>query len=138
MSILIANSSGAERGVRTLLRLEGLALFAAAFALYAQAGVPWSHFALLFLVPDLSFAFYAAGPRIGAIAYNAAHSTIGPFVLGAIARLDRTQTAALLPLALIWFAHVGFDRALGYGLKMASGFSDTHLGRISKTRHQPA
>ncbi|MGD9659519.1 MAG: DUF4260 family protein, partial [Methylocystis sp.] len=32
---------------------------------------------------------------------------------------------ALLPLALI-----GFDRALGYGLKSGTAFRDTHLGRV--------
>jgi hypothetical protein len=35
-------------------------------------------------------------------------------------------------IALIWLAHVGFDRALGYGLKYATAFGDTHLGRIGK------
>ena len=30
---------------------------------------------------------------------------------------------------LIWIAHIGFDRALGYGLKYPTGFGDTHLGR---------
>ena len=34
--------------------------------------------------------------------------------------------------ALIWIAHIGFDRALGYGLKYATGFRDTHLGRIGR------
>ena len=37
-----------------------------------------------------------------------------------------------LVAGLIWIAHVGFDRALGYGLKYASGFGDTHLGRIGR------
>ena len=32
--------------------------------------------------------------------------------------------------ALIWIAHIGLDRALGYGLKYATGFGDTHLGHI--------
>jgi hypothetical protein len=35
---------------------------------------------------------------------------------------------------LIWTSHVGMDRALGYGLKLPSGFQDTHLGRIGKPR----
>jgi hypothetical protein len=30
----------------------------------------------------------------------------------------------------IWTAHIGFDRALGYGLKDTSGFKNTHLQRI--------
>jgi hypothetical protein len=32
------------------------------------------------------------------------------------------------PLLLIWTAHIGFDRALGIGLKYPTGFGDTHLG----------
>jgi hypothetical protein len=35
-------------------------------------------------------------------------------------------------IAIIWAAHIGFDRALGYGLKYPTAFSDTHLGRIGK------
>jgi hypothetical protein len=30
-------------------------------------------------------------------------------------------------------AHIGIDRALGYGLKYSTGFGFTHLGRIGKT-----
>jgi Domain of unknown function (DUF4260) len=30
-------------------------------------------------------------------------------------------------IALIWFGHIGFDRALGYGLKYAAGFKNSHL-----------
>ena len=33
---------------------------------------------------------------------------------------------------MIWCAHIGFDRALGYGLKSAAGFEFTHLGRIGR------
>jgi hypothetical protein len=40
----------------------------------------------------------------------------------------------MLALALIWLAHIGFDRMLGYGLKYQSGFGDTHLGRIGRTK----
>ena len=57
----------ATGGVRTLLRLEGLTLFAGMTLLYAVWGGSWWIYALLFLVPDLSFAAYLAGPRFGAI-----------------------------------------------------------------------
>jgi hypothetical protein len=30
-------------------------------------------------------------------------------------------------LALIWLAHIGLDRALGYGLKYPTAFRHTHL-----------
>jgi hypothetical protein len=39
---------------------------------------------------------------------------------------------ALLLGATIGAAHVGFDRALGYGLKLSTGFTYTHLGRVGR------
>ena len=90
----------------------------------------WLWFIILFLAPDLAFLAYLVSPRLGAIAYNALHSTLGPLALLALsAWLEWGVTA---PIALIWLAHVGFDRALGYGLKYATAFGDTHLGRIGK------
>ena len=38
----------------------------------------------------------------------------------------------VLAVALVWCAHIGFDRALGYGLKYAAGFRETHLGRLGR------
>ncbi len=35
-------------------------------------------------------------------------------------------------------AHVGMDRAAGYGLKLTTSFQDTHLGRIGKRRDSAA
>lgn len=131
-------STGATGGVRAMLRFEGLMLFTAALFLYAHAGVSWTLFFALFLVPDLSFVAYLFGSRAGARAYNAMHTTIGPIVLALAAQLPLPTPISLFPIALIWFAHVGFDRALGYGLKYASGFSDTHLGFIGKKRTQLA
>jgi len=116
--------------VKSLLRLEGLAIFVLATLAYRHAGGSWGLFAALFLVPDLSFAGYLAGPRVGAVAYNAMHSYAGPALLAALALSGLVPGA--LPIACIWFAHVGVDRALGYGLKYASAFGHTHLGRIGK------
>lgn len=126
--VLTAGSAGG--GVRTLLRLEGLAVLALSVAAYAQFGAGWGWFALLFLLPDLSFLGYLVGSRVGALAYNAAHSYAGPLVLLAAGMLGAVP--ALLAIALVWCAHIGFDRALGYGLKYASGFGHTHLGRIGR------
>ena len=131
-------STGATGGVRGMLRFEGLMLFTAALFLYAQTGASWAFFFALFLAPDLSFIAYVFGPRLGALAYNAMHTTVGPIALTLASQLHPATAIPLLPIALIWFAHVGFDRALGYGLKYASGFSDTHLGFIGKTRAQIA
>jgi Domain of unknown function (DUF4260) len=114
-------------GVRWVLQIEGLALLAAATAAYAQEGFGWGWFALFFLAPDLTLTAYLFGPRWGAAAYNAAHSTIGPLMLGAAALA--LGSALLEMTALIALAHVGFDRMFGYGLKYATAFGDTHLGR---------
>ena len=119
-----------SHGARRLLRLEGLLTLAVAVALYAGTDAGWGRFAALFLVPDLSFAGYLVGPRAGAAAYNAAHSWIGPLLLGGAAWLGLAPAA--LPAALIWAAHIGFDRALGYGLKLGAGFRFTHLGVIGR------
>jgi hypothetical protein len=123
--------SGEVRGgVRIVLRVEGLCVLAVALFLYARHGLGWGTFALFFLAPDLSFLGYLAGPRVGALCYNAAHSYIGAiacFALGAM-----LPSEALVAASLIWCAHVGFDRALGYGLKYANGFGYTHLGRIGR------
>ncbi|MBV8979130.1 MAG: DUF4260 family protein [Alphaproteobacteria bacterium] len=115
------------RGVNRLLRLEGLALFAAAVTLYAMRQGTLVLFLELFLLPDLAIALYVFGPWIGAAGYNATHSTVLPIVLAAVA-VAMAQEPALW-LALIWLAHIGFDRALGFGLKHATGFRDTHLSR---------
>jgi hypothetical protein len=125
---------GAATGpVRAFLRLEGLAALVLATLLYAQGGYSWVLFAILFLTPDLSFLAYLAGPRAGAAAYNAVHSYAGPLLLAAALLLLH------LPLAvpLIWTAHIGIDRLLGYGLKYRTGFADTHLGRLAR-RPAPA
>jgi hypothetical protein len=116
--------------MRLLLRSEGVAEFFLLAFLYGRFGSSWWLFAVLFLAPDLTFFGYLAGPRVGAWAYNSLHLTVGPAVLALIAvAFGWTLGVAL---ALIWAAHIQFDRALGYGLKFLSGFGDTHLGRIGK------
>jgi len=118
---------GATRGApATLLRLEGLLVLGVAVAVFHALGGGWLMFAVLFLVPDLSMLGYLAGPRVGAACYNAGHSYLGPALLGAAGLY---MSAPLIQqIAAIWVAHVGFDRALGYGLKYTEGFGFTHLG----------
>ncbi len=120
-------------GVRTLLRLEGAAVLALCVYLYAQGGHSWALFALLILAPDLAMIGYLGGPRTGALVYNLAHTYVGPALLGIVwIGLDRPPVAAL-----IWAAHIGLDRMIGYGLKYPSAFGDTHLGRVGKPASQP-
>lgn len=113
-----------------LLRLEGAALAAAATTLYVVGGHGWPLFAALLLVPDLSMAGYALGPRAGAALYNAAHSTLAPLAL--LVGGWAMGAGPAVAVALVWLAHVGADRALGYGLKRREGFRATHLGRVGR------
>lgn len=121
-----------------LLRLEGLGMLVLACALYERMGADWLRFALLFLAPDLSLLGYFLGATRGAAIYNALHSEIGPIVLAALGLFS--GVLSVMPYALIWFAHVGFDRALGYGLKYRKGFQSTHLGwigRVARSKSVP-
>ncbi len=129
--------TGATTGsVRLLLRAEGLCVLAASLVCYAKFGAGWGVFAATFLLPDLSLAAYLAGARVGAIAYNAAHAYLGP--------LASLVAALVFPgdvpvaLGIVWCAHIGFDRALGYGLKYQRGFGFTHLGAIGRTAPEAA
>jgi hypothetical protein len=126
-TVTIRNASTATGGVALLLRIEGAAAFAAALTLYAHAGLSWPIFALCFLAPDLAMLAYLAGPRIGAAGYNLAHTysiAIALTLAGLFGGLPAATGGGL-----ILIAHIGFDRALGFGLKYASGFGDTHLRR---------
>jgi multisubunit Na+/H+ antiporter MnhB subunit len=113
---------------KALLHIEGLAAFAAAIALYAYQGYSWWLFALLLLAPDVAMVGYLVNTRIGAIAYNLAHTYALPVLLGVLSLLA-DQTLGM-QLALIWLAHIAMDRAVGYGFKYATSFHDTHFGRV--------
>ena len=120
---------------RPWLRLEGLAAFLLAGLLYWHFHLNWLWFAVLFLAPDLSMFGFLAGPRIGALAYNLGHTYFAAGIVlaaGLIANITGAPRLALLGIGLIWCAHIGFDRALGYGLKSAESFRLTHLGKIGR------
>jgi hypothetical protein len=121
-----------QGAVLTLLRLEGFTVLAVSVTAFAALHANWWLFAALFLAPDISFLGYLVNPRLGAIAYNALHSYVAPLVLGLFAHF--LHGSVLLPTAIIWVAHIGFDRAAGYGLKYSLSFGDTHLGFKGRPR----
>lgn len=117
-------------GVRWVLRIEGFFVLLAALFFYSKLAFGWGTFALFFLVPDISFLGYLAGSRLGAFSYNFAHSYVGPIVCALTGIFF--NSSILICVSTIWFAHIGFDRALGYGLKYSKGFHYTHLGVIGR------
>jgi hypothetical protein len=117
-----------DRFPAVLLRLEGAALLVASVVLYFHLDYEWWLFVVLLLAPDLAAAGYLLGPRVGAVAYDLAHFEAFPIVLGVVGVVAGSELC--LRLALIWLAHIGMDRAVGYGLKYPTGFKDTHLQRV--------
>lgn len=111
-------------------KLEGgiIALAGLVIALLVSPGWAWWVWILLLVAPDLSMAGYLAGPRIGAQVYNLIHLYALPFLLMVLG--VAAGAPALIAAGGLWLAHVGADRALGFGLKEAAGFAHTHLGRI--------
>jgi hypothetical protein len=120
------------RSVITFLRIEGLVALVAAVTAYWFLGGNWWLFAILLLAPDLSFFGYSAGQKIGGTIYNLAHTYTVPAVIGAIGWFGGVPL--LVEIALIWLAHIGMDRALGYGLKYPEVAQHTHLGLIGKAK----
>jgi hypothetical protein len=117
-----------------LLRLEGGLDLALSLIFYQAIHANWLLFVVLLLVPDLSMLGYLRGARLGTICYNLVHTLIGPFLLIVYAYL--TRSLWVLPYALIWTAHIGLDRVLGFGLKYPTGFRDTHLGGKTNDKWQ--
>jgi hypothetical protein len=115
-------------GPRLLLHAEGAAVFLAATLLYFHGDHPWWLYLVLALAPDLSMLGYLGGARVGAATYDAAHTYVLPAALAALGVVTDSDTA--VAIGLIWAAHIGVDRAVGYGLKYPSGFKDTHLQRV--------
>jgi len=107
-------------------RIEAVALMLGAAAAYGALGFSWGVFAACFFLPDLSILFYLRGPRAGGIAYNLAHFYLWPVLLGAFGVLAEAPVAQ--QAALVWGAHIAFDRALGWGLKLEQSFCHTDMG----------
>ena len=114
---------------RVLLHLEGLAMFITAVVLYRQfTDYGWLFFAALLLVPDVAMLPYLISKQAGAFGYNLVHTTSTPLILAGLSLLMGWNGG--LAVALIWFAHIGMDRTVGYGLKYSTDFKDTHLNRV--------
>ncbi|MCA9917216.1 MAG: DUF4260 domain-containing protein [Anaerolineales bacterium] len=113
---------------RILLHLEGAAVLITALIFYGQNGYSWWLFALLLLAPDISAVGYLHSQTIGSLGYNTVHTYILPIALTLLSLLLNWTLG--LQLALIWLAHIGMDRLVGYGLKYPDGFKITHFNKV--------
>jgi hypothetical protein len=113
---------------RWLLHLEGAAILAMSLYFYATGHYSWWLFALLILAPDLFMLGYLINAKWGCTIYNVVHTLTGPLLLLALAVVFGRP--AFISYALIWLAHIGMDRALGFGLKYPTSFKDTHLQHV--------
>lgn len=115
-----------------ILRSEALAALVAGVAVWITHGGSPLWLLPAILLPDVSMAGYLVNSRFGAMTYNAVHNwTLALSALGVGWSLGFEP---LLLAGALLLAHVGMDRALGYGLKLPSDFRDTHLGRIGRDR----
>ncbi|HSY54178.1 MAG TPA: DUF4260 domain-containing protein [Opitutaceae bacterium] len=113
---------------KPLLHVEGLVVLITAGILYRELAASWLQFAVLFLAPDLFMLGYCLGLKRGAAIYNAGHTYAAPFLLWLVVYF--AHQPSLFPICVIWVAHIGFDRMLGYGLKYDTAFKDTHLVKV--------
>lgn len=116
--------------MKSLLKLEELAQLLLAVFVFAHLPYAWWVLPTTFLLPDLSMLGYLAGPRVGAASYNLAHHKALAIAVGLAGWLLGVPVLVLAGTILLF--HSAFDRLLGYGLKYATGFQDTHLGRVGK------
>jgi hypothetical protein len=114
-----------------LLRIEEATLLLATLFAYQHLHYSWLLFAILFLTPDLFMLGYLANARVGATIYNLAHTLTLPLPLALLFISYTRHWQLALAIALIWTAHIAFDRVLGYGLKYPTHFKDTHLQHIA-------
>jgi hypothetical protein len=131
----VAASNVAETGTvagtpRRWLRVEGATLFAGSLIAYSTTDQAWWLVPLTLLLPDLTMIGYLGGTRLGAYLYNLGHST--PLAAATIAIGWWQDTSLVVALGLVWLAHIGLDRLIGYGLKYEDHFQHTHLGRIGR------
>jgi len=113
---------------KTLIKLEGFIVLASASYFYFSHGYHWGMFLLLLLAPDVFMIGYAGNNKIGAYLYNFAHTYTTPLVILLAGNLMSVNS--LMMISIIWIAHIGMDRMLGYGLKYPSGFKNTHIQNL--------
>jgi len=131
-SVLAPSELATSPWVRGWLRAEGVVAFVGAIVAWVWLGGNPAVLLALILTPDISMLGYLRGPAVGAITYNLVHNWA---TAGIVIGIGLALAIPWLVLAgVLLVAHAGMDRGLGYGLKHATAFQDTHLGRIGRRR----
>lgn len=114
--------------MKSVLKLEELAMFILGIVLFSQLSYAWWWFLVLILAPDIGMFGYFVNPKLGARVYNFFHHkglAIFSYLIGLYFEIE-----VLKLIGVILFAHASMDRILGYGLKYDDAFNNTHLGPI--------
>lgn len=113
------------------LRAEGIVAFLAASILYFYFWGDWSFYIVALILPDIGIAGFFGGTKVGSVIYNVTHTFAIPVALIAWLLVSGVTFAnTLLLFSLVWCAHIGMDRALGFGLKYPTKFEDTHMQHV--------
>lgn len=113
---------------KILLHIEGFAVLALSLYFYGYSQLSWALFFILLLAPDISMLGYLFNNKFGAVIYNIFHTyslSISVVICGLL-----LSNPTILATGLIWSAHIGMDRMVGYGFKYPTEFKDTHLNRV--------
>lgn len=108
--------------------MEGFAVLALSVYFYAQSESSWILFFVLLLAPDISMIGYFHNNKTGAVVYNVIHTYILP--ISVIFCGLFISSKIILAIGLIWVAHIGMDRMVGFGLKYPTNFKDNHLNQV--------
>ena len=93
-------------------------------------------FALLFWRPIFPCLGFVRSAGKGAVTfYNLVHTTFSRWRSACLHGTGASMLAG--QLALIWLAHISFDRCLGFGLKFPSDFRFTHIESAANLNHAP-
>jgi hypothetical protein len=114
--------------MKTLLKIEELALFLACIYLFSRLNFAWWWFPALLLLPDLSMVGYLINPAVGAVTYNFVHHKALGIAISLLGLMLGNQYLMLAGVMLV--AHSSMDRVAGYGLKYFDSFKHTSLGTL--------
>lgn len=110
----------------TQRRCEALVVMLACIGVYYANAYDMGRFAIWFFLPDIAIFAYFLGKDVGGRCYNLTHFFAWPILVAGLAYFQ--QNDLLYQVALIWAAHIAFDRALGWGLKLSDSFYNTDMG----------